>query len=135
MQTRDTAGILTFPTDAGTLFMIVILILPVAIMASAVSVGAAIRAKSTREAMSYLTPGFLIVMLLGMVTFIPDVEKSAAVALVPFANFSKMLRQVLAGEWSWSQYGITLAANLTYAAIATVFAVKKFTDEKVLFRS
>jgi sodium transport system permease protein len=65
MRGRDAQAFLAFPTDIGSLLMLALLILPVAIMASAVSVGAAIRAKSTREAMSYLTPGFLIVLLLG----------------------------------------------------------------------
>lgn len=126
---------LEFPADPLSLVLLLLLIVPVAIMAAAAGIAASTPAKSTREAMSYLTPGFLIVILLGMVTVAPEVERQAYVALIPFANFSKMLRQVLQGEWSWSQYAITLVSNLSYAAAAVGIAVRNFHQEKILFRT
>lgn len=126
---------LVFPTDPATILLLMLLILPIAVVAAAISVAASTPAKSTREAMSYLTPGLFIVMFLGMVTFIPDLESSMAVALVPFANFSQMLREVLTGEWSWTHYGLTVASNLVYASLASAVAIRNFTKEKILFRS
>jgi sodium transport system permease protein len=124
-----------FPTDLGTLILLALLILPIAVLAAAAGVAAATPAKSTREAMSYLTPGFLIVIVLGMVTFVPDLASQPFIAVVPFSNFSKMLREVLQGEWSWSQYAITLVANLAYAALAVGTAVRNFQRENILFRT
>jgi sodium transport system permease protein len=134
-DSRSNAPSLEFPSDPASLAMIVLLIVPVALLAAAAGVAASTPAKSAREAMSYLTPGFLIVVVLGMVTMIPDLESRAVIAFVPFSNFSKMLRQVLAGEWSWSQYGITVGSNLVYAGIAVWVAVRSFMKESVLFRS
>jgi sodium transport system permease protein len=124
-----------FPSDPVTLGLIVLLILPISILAAAIAIAAATPAKSSREAMSYLTPGMFVVMTLGMVTFVPQLQTNMWLALLPFANFSAMLRQVLLGEWSWAQYGLTVAANLTYAAGATALAVRSFRNEKVLFRT
>jgi sodium transport system permease protein len=126
---------LQFPTDPASLSMIALLIVPVAILAAAIGVAASTPAKSTREAMSYLTPGFFVVIFLGMITFIPDLEAREFVSVIPFANFSKMLRHVLAGEWSWTQYGVTLVANLAYAAVAVGIAVRSFQKENILFRT
>lgn len=46
-----------------------------------------------------------------------------------------MLRQLMLGEWSWMQYLATVAANIVYAAMAILFAVRKFQNERILFRA
>jgi sodium transport system permease protein len=132
---KSGAPTFAFPTDPLTISLLVVLILPVAIMAASISVAAATPAKSTREAMSYLTPGLFIIMFLGMLTFIIDKPPSVLMSLIPFANFSQMLREVLSGDWTPLRYFTTLAANLVYSVIAIAVAVRSFTNEKVLFRS
>lgn len=124
-----------FPSDPATLLMIALLILPVAVMAASFSIAAATPAKSTREAMSYLTPGLFIVMFLGMVTFITEGQANPLISLIPFANFSQMLREVMSGEWTMPRYLMTLGSNLIYSAIAIALAVRSFTNEKILFRT
>ena len=126
---------MAFPTDPFTVALLAMLILPVAVVAASISVAAATPAKSTREAMSYLTPGLFIVMFLGMTTFVTDNKATPAISVVPFANFAQMLRDVLSGEWSWEHYALTLASNLAYSALAIAWAVRSFTSEKILFRS
>ncbi len=129
------SSVMSFPTDAATLSLMALSILPIAILAASIAVALATPAKSTREAMSYLTPVLFVIMFLGMSTFIPELQKNALVSLVPIANFARMLRQLLLGEWSWGQYALTFGANLVYAAAAIAFAAHKFQDEKVLFRN
>ncbi|MBC8167445.1 MAG: ABC transporter permease [Bryobacteraceae bacterium] len=125
----------TMPVDPGTLMLILLLIVPIAVMAASVSVAAATPARSTREAMSYLTPGIFIVMFLGMVPFILEGSANPVIYIIPFANFAQMLREVIAGEWSWSNYAIVFASNLAYSAIAIGFAVRSFRNESILFRA
>ncbi|MDZ4798142.1 MAG: ABC transporter permease [Bryobacteraceae bacterium] len=132
---RSKSGDLVFPTDPLTLGLLVLLILPVALMASCISIAAATPARSTREAMSYLTPGLFLIMFLGMFTFIVDGPPSIWMALIPFSNFSQMMREVLSGDWTWAQFLMTTAANLVYSLIAVALAVRAFRTEKVLFRS
>lgn len=123
-----------FPTDPLTLILLAVLIVPVAIVAASVSVAAATPARSSREAMSYLTPGLFIVMTLGMIPLMND-DASLAVAIMPFANFAQTLREVLAGEVTPLFYAATLASNLVYSAVAIALAVRAFTNERILFRS
>ncbi len=135
MQTKSGAPAMVFPTDPTTLLLLVLLIFPVAIMAASISVAAATPAKSTREAMSYLTPGLFLIMFLGMITFIIEGPPSLWLALVPFSNFSQSMREVLSGEWTWMRFGMTTGVNLLYSVIAVALAVRGFRTETVLFRS
>jgi sodium transport system permease protein len=123
-----------FPTDPLTLILLLVLIVPVAVVAASISVAAATPARSSREAMSYLTPGLFVVMTLGMIPMLGS-QASAGIALMPFANFAQMLREVLAGEFHPLLYALTIGSNLVYSAIAIAFAVRVFRNEKVLFRS
>jgi sodium transport system permease protein len=54
---------------------------------------------------------------------------------IPIFNVSQIIRSVLLGEASATNFAITTAANLTYASIAFVIATKQFENENVLFRS
>lgn len=132
---RNGAPAFAFPTDPLTIGLLILLILPVATMAASISVAAATPAKSTREAMSYLTPGLFIIMFLGMMTFVIDKPPTALMSLIPFANFSQTLREVLSGDWTPLRYFTTVGANLVYSALAIAIAVRSFRNEKVLFRS
>jgi len=125
---------ISVPIDLPTIGLMLLLIIPVAIMAASITVAAATPAKSTREAMSYLTPGLFVIMFLGMTTFMTD-GPNMIMSLIPFANFSSTLREVLSGDWVASRYLMTLAANLVYSAVAIALAVRSFRNEKVLFRS
>jgi ABC-type Na+ efflux pump permease subunit len=123
-----------FPTDPLTLLLLAVLILPVAVVAASISVAAATPARSTREAMSYLTPGIFVVMALGMIPMVGS-QATVTLSLLPFANFAQTLREVLSGDVNPLRYGLTIASNLVYSAIAIAFAVRSFTNEKILFRS
>jgi sodium transport system permease protein len=123
-----------FPTDPLTLVLLAVLILPVAIVAASISVAAAAPARSTREAMSYLTPGLFVVMTLGMIPMVSS-ENSLTLSVVPFSNLAQTLREVLAGDVDPLRYTLAIGSNLVYSAIAVAFAVRSFTNERILFRS
>jgi hypothetical protein len=84
--------------------------------------------------MSYLTPGLFVVMTLGMIPMVGS-EPTITLSLVPFSNFAQTLREVLSGDVHPLRYALTIASNLVYSAIAVAFAVRSFTNEKILFRS
>jgi sodium transport system permease protein len=129
------APAISFPTDPGSLALLVLLIIPVAVMSASVCIAVAAPAKSNREAMTYLTPGLIVVMSLGMVSFLPGLEENLWIAAVPFANFAQSLREVLSGELSWTRYGVATLSNLIYAIAAGAFAVHRFRSESILFRT
>ncbi len=109
-------------------------IFPMAVMGAALVLAIAGLARSTREATSYLTPLMLFAMFFGMVNFLPGIESAPWVALVPIANFCRLIKQILLGDWSWAGLSLTVASNLVYAALAVGVAVRNFKRESILFR-
>ena len=126
---------ISLPVDGATLSLLGLSVIPIAVFAAAMSVAMATPAKSSREAMSYLTPVLFLIMFLAISTLLPEMQKNPLASLIPIANFARMLRQLLVGEWSLGQYVLTFAANLFYAGLAITFAAHKFRDERVLFRN
>ena len=65
----------------------------------------------------------------------PIATPAPTVPLVPVANFCRLVKELLAGEWSWARLLLTIAANLVYAAVAFAWAVRNFKNESILFRA
>jgi len=125
----------TIPLDAGTIAMIVATLIPVAVFAASLMFAIALFARSFKEGQSYLTPLALIVIFPALLGGLPGLQLNPAVCLIPIFNASVVIRSILLGEVSTVNLGISLGANLLYAAIALVIATRQFEKESVLFRS
>jgi sodium transport system permease protein len=123
------------PLDLPTFVLIVISLLPMIVLTAAVSMAVATPARSTKEAMSYMTPVVMISVFLGIFSTLPGIELGQRAALIPVANFCWLLKQLLQGEWSWTAFGLTMAANCVYAGIAFYAVLRRFRDEAILFRA
>ena len=130
----DAAGIFSLPADPATLGLILLSMAPMTIFVAAMAVALATPARSAREGMSYLTPIFFVVMLLCGAAFLPGLENSKLLPLIPVANFTQALKSVFRGEWSWLAFGTSLLVNALAAAVAVAFAVRRFHDERMLLR-
>ncbi len=125
----------TIPLDPGTVAMIVATLIPVAIFAASVMFAIALFARSFKEGQSYLTPLALIVIFPALLGGLPGLKLTPALFLVPIFNASMVIRSILLGELSTTNFAVSLAANLFYAAVAFVIATRQFDKESVLFRS
>lgn len=125
----------TIPLDAGTIGMIAILLIPIAIFAASLMFAIALFARSFKEGQSYLTPLALVVIFPALMGGLPGFRLTPALCLIPVFNASMMIRSVLLGDASMVNFGVTLGANLVYAAIAAVIATRMFEKENVLFRT
>jgi sodium transport system permease protein len=121
--------------DAGTFGMVLLTLLPMAVLAASAMIAIAIFARSFKEGQSYLTPLVMLVVFPAAIGGLPGLDLTPALALIPVFNASQLIKQILLGEFSTQLFAITLAANLTYAAIAFFVAVRIFEDESVLFRT
>jgi sodium transport system permease protein len=125
----------TIPLDAGTIGMIAAVLIPVAIFAASAMFSIALLARSFKEGQSYLTPLLFIVIFPALLGGMPGVQLTPLTCLIPIFNASMMIRSVLLGDASTTNFAITVAANLFYAAIAAVIATRTFEKESVLFRT
>jgi sodium transport system permease protein len=111
------------------------MVLPVAILFSAVAFTVSLFAKSYKEAQSYLGPMIILVVLPGVVGMLPGMELSAKTALIPILNLSLVCKEMLSGVWHWGYIALIFGSSSLYAAGALWLAVKMFEREEVLFRT
>jgi sodium transport system permease protein len=132
-EVREIFG--TIPLDTNTVLLIVLTLAPLCVFAAAVMIAIAMFARSFKEGQSYLTPLVMVVVFPALLGGLPQLELTPALCLIPIFNASQLIRAILLGDFQTTAFGITLAANLGYAAIAMFVAKKRFEDESVLFRS
>jgi sodium transport system permease protein len=123
------------PMDPGTVALLLLSLVPLTVLVSSIAIALAAGARSTREGMSYAMPVLFIALGVGMSSFLPDFEAKQILDIVPFASFTRMIKQIMVGDWSWSRFGLALTANTAYALAAIAFAVHRFRDERVLLRT
>jgi sodium transport system permease protein len=111
------------------------MVLPLAIMFSAVLLAIALMAKSYKEAQSYVSPLMIIVILPAVTALLPGVELDPRLALVPIANVTLVSKEILSGTYHWDLIAMSLVASSVYALVALLIAVANFRRESVLFRS
>jgi sodium transport system permease protein len=115
----------------GVLAMVV----PTAVLFSAVAFTTSLFAKSVKEAQSYLTPLIFIVIIPCGVGLLPGIDLNLRLALVPVANISLVCKEMLSGVWHWGYITLIFVSTAVYAAAALWVAVRMFRRENVLFRT
>ncbi|MCM1264005.1 MAG: ABC transporter permease [Butyrivibrio sp.] len=90
-------------------------------------------AKSYKEANNYITPLMLVVMFIGYIGFIPNIELNQTMAMVPVANICLLIKNLLVFKVDYAAIGIVLLSNVAYAVLAILFLSKIYDSESVLF--
>lgn len=111
----------------------ILCVLAFAVFISAVTMCVCAFAKSYKEANNYITPLTLVVMFASFVGFIPNVELTGNMALVPVANICLLLRDMLAFKIDIGIIAIVLVSNVAYGIIAIMLLGKIYNSESVLF--
>jgi sodium transport system permease protein len=111
------------------------MILPVAVLFSAVIFTVALFAKSYKEAQSYVAPMIFVVLLPAMIGIAPGIELNFRLSLVPILNLSLVCKEMLSGVWHWNYIALIFGSSCVYAAVALWLAVKMFNREDVIFRA
>ena len=133
---------LDMQTDMGSFdlakFIPAILVCILAVFAfslfiSAVAMCVTSFAKSYKEANNYITPLMLVVMFVGYVGFIPNIELTQTMAMVPVANICLLVKNMLLFKVDYAAISIVLLSNVAYAVIAILFLSKIYDSEAILF--
>lgn len=133
VEVRQMMG--TIPLDTHTVMLIAVTLIPLAIFAASLMFAIALFARSFKEGQSYLTPLALLVIFPALLGGLPGFKMTAALSLIPIFNASQIIRGILLGDVSMTNFAVTLSANLVYAAAALAIATRTFENESVLFRS
>lgn len=90
-------------------------------------------AKSYKEANNYITPLMLVVMFVGYVGFIPNLELTRTMAMVPVANICLLIKNIMVFKIDYGAIAVVLLSNVAYAIVAILFLSKIYDSEAILF--
>jgi len=121
--------------DPSGMVGVLVLILPVAVLFSALVFTLGLWARNAREAMSYLGPSMFLIIVPAGIGMLPGIELNGRYALVPILNFSLACHEMLSGVWHWHYLALIFASTCVYAAAALALAVRMFNREEVVFRA
>lgn len=126
---------MNLPTlDPAGMAAVFCMVIPVAVLFSAVLLTISLFAKSFKEAQSYVSPLIIVILLPAIVGMLPGVELNARLALVPILNVSLVSKELVSGIWSWGYLALIFGSTCVYAAAALGLAVRMFNREDVIFR-
>lgn len=109
--------------------------IPLATLFAALMMSISTFSRNLKEAGSYQQPVMLIAMLLGMVSFLPSIEISDLLAMVPVINIALLFKAVLMNEYQISHLLITIASTLLLDVFAIWGTIRLFNSESTLFRT
>ncbi len=111
----------------------ILCVLAFAVFISALSMCVCAFAKSYKEANNYITPVMLVVMLASFVAFIPNIELTKNMALVPVANICLLLRDLLVFKYDYLAIMLVLVSNVIYGILSVLFLSKIYNSESIMF--
>lgn len=121
--------------DIAGLSVVLVMLLPVAVMLSALMLMVGLFSKSFREAQSYAGPLMAMLIVPTIPAILPGTELNSKLALVPLMNVSLACREMLEGIWHWNYILLIFGSACVYAGVALAVTVWMFHREGVIFRS
>jgi sodium transport system permease protein len=131
---KDSSSVIPMIDPLGLLGVLA-MVLPVAVLFSAVIFTVALFAKSYKEAQSYVGPLVLVIIMPAVLGMLPGIDLNFRLALVPILNLSLVCKEMLSGVWHWEYIALIFGSSCVYAAVALALAVRMFNREDVIFRT
>jgi sodium transport system permease protein len=95
----------------------------------------AVMARTAKEANTYVMPAYIAVMFGSVMTYAGSGESKLTNFLIPVYNSAVSIQNLLMGELSVAQFGITVLSILVVAAVITSLVTKAFNSEKIMFNA
>ena len=121
-------------TPLEILQLLVIMILVVYLYVALVAMVAVV-AKTSKEASTYVMPIYIVVMLGSIMTYMGSGQSKLEYFLIPIYNSAVCMQNVLMGELTFAQFGLTIGTTALVAALVTGLITKAFNSEKIMFNA
>lgn len=121
-------------TPLEVIMLLVIMIATVYLYVSIVA-AVAVLARTAKEANTYVMPAYIAVMFGSVMTYAGSGESKLTNFLIPVYNSAVSIQNLLMGELSITQFGITVLSILVVAAIITSLITRAFNSEKIMFNA
>lgn len=114
------------------LIVVLILFLPLTALVSAVLLLLSGFSKTYKEYQIYFFPALLLFMLPASAAVLPGIDLRSVIAIVPVANVSVAVREVLIGEYDWLFLAVTFAATVGAATYASWLTARVLSTERLI---
>ncbi len=122
----------SFNLPAQALVFSVVVMVPMALLLSAIMMASAVMARSFKEAQNYLTPVFMLIMLPAVMAGTPGMELGMLSQFVPIANVVLLFKALMTGKAGFHAAFLVLLSTSVFALLALQFAVWLFQREEVV---
>lgn len=117
----------------GTAAALLVLLLPVAALASGAMLYVSAASRTAREAQFMSGPVMILGLVPALAPLLPGLEAGSPVLLVPVAGASVCLREALAGRTDWLFTGVAALSTAAAAALLAWRAAAALSSEDLLF--
>ncbi len=135
------AGIAAAPTlnmasmvSPMTLCLTLLIMIPLGLFFSSIILLLGTQAKNTREAMTAITPGIFLVIMLGVFSMSPGLDKMAALPFVPVLNVALTLRKLFSQQFVQWEYILAFAMTSGLALGMAWISTNLLNRESALFK-
>ena len=108
------------------------LLVSLAFIYSAIIVLISVFAKTIKEANTYVTPAYMVILVVGLLTMFSTKAVDFKSYLVPLYNSTLAMKEILTQEITMAEYGVTLGMSIVIGALLCGVIVKAFESEKVM---
>ncbi|MBN1817844.1 MAG: CPBP family intramembrane metalloprotease [Sedimentisphaerales bacterium] len=115
-----------------TLVILFLTMVPLAFFICAMMMSIAILARDFKEAQSFVTPFYILILLPGMIAVVPGVKLTTATMFLPIANVALLFKDLLTGTAGVEEVFAVLLSTAVYAMLSLVIAVRLFEVEDVI---
>lgn len=118
----------------GSLPLVLVMLLPLAVLFSALLLAVCSFARSFKEAQNYILPVMVAALIPGVVGILPATRLEGPILIMPVANVVVLTRELFLGKTGLAEpmLWVVLSTSL-YAAAAVAIAARLFGQEAVLF--
>jgi sodium transport system permease protein len=114
---------------------LLLLFVPVAALISSVLLMLSAYAKSYKEAQLYFFPVYLLSFVPALAAVLPGISLRSAIAIVPLANVSVAVREIMVGKFDWPMILLTLAIMILAALWTIRVSGKMLAQERLVTAS
>jgi sodium transport system permease protein len=125
----------TIDIPFGSLFLVLVLMVPMIIFFSAIVFSFSTYARNMKESYSYTQPLLIIAMILSFVSAVPAIETTFGMTLIPVINVSLMIKDIMLGDLNLFLFLSTLVSTCILVVLAISFSISLFHKEAILFRT
>ncbi|MFW5650715.1 MAG: ABC transporter permease [Acetivibrio ethanolgignens] len=131
----EESGMTMKVTPLQILMLLVIMLALVYLYVSVVG-AICVFAKNAKEAGTYVSPAYIVVLVAGVLTmFAGNKETALGMFAIPVYGSATAIQKLLVNELTMAQFGLAVGGSLLAAVIFTAIITKAFNSEKVMLNA